>query len=177
MKYLFLTLLMTITANTVKAQELSPRAYWPAPKGTKVAVAGYSYSFGDVLTDPSLPLAGLDSRIHVGLAAYLQTLKLFGRTSNFLVEVSYIRGTTTGTLEGEPRRRDISGIADIGITLSANLFGAPSMNPEQFQELRRNPHPILGASLKLLAPTGAYEADKLINVGTNRWSSRIKSWF
>ena len=174
MKYLFLTLLMTITANTVKAQELSPRAYWPTPKGTMVAVLGYSYSFGDVLTDPSLPITGLDSRIHAGLAAYLQTLNVFGRTANFLIEIPYIIGNSKGALAGEPRSRDISGIADIGITLSANLIGAPSMTPEEFQELRRNPHPILGASLKVLVPTGVYETDKLINVGTNRWSVKTE---
>ena len=174
MKYLILTLLLVSTVRTVGAQELSPRAYWPTPKGTKVAVAGYSYSFGDVLTDPSLPIAGLDSRIHVGLIAYLQTLSLCGRTANILVELPYIWGKTKGTFEGEPRSRDFSGIADIGITLSANLFGAPSMNPEQFRELRRNPHPILGASVKVLIPTGFYETDKLINVGANRWAIKTE---
>ncbi len=174
MRYLLLTITLIITVRVVEAQELSPRAYWPAPKGTMVAVLGYSYSFGDVLTDPSLPITGLDSRIHAGLAAYMQTLNVFGRTANFLIEIPYIIGNSKGVLFGEPKCRDISGIADIGITLSANLIGAPSMNPEQFQELRRNPHPILGASLKLLVPTGAYETDKMINVGANRWSVKTE---
>ena len=48
------------------------------------------------------------------------------------------------------------------------------MTPPEFQELRRSPHPILGASLKVQAPTGHYEADKLINVGTNRWSAKAE---
>ncbi len=170
MRYLLLTITLIITVRVVEAQELSPRAYWPAPKGTMVAVLGYSYSFGDVLTDPSLPITGLDSRIHAGLAAYMQTLNVFGRTANFLIEIPYIIGNSKGVLFGEPKCRDISGIADIGITLSANLIGAPSMNPEQFQELRANPHPILGASVKVLIPTGFYETDKLINVGANRWA-------
>ncbi len=174
MRYLILSMLMASAIKTADAQELSPRAYWPAPKGTKVAVLGYSYSFGDVLTDPSLPITGMDSRIHVGLAAYLQTLNVFGRTANFLIEIPYIIGNSKGALFGGPKSRDISGIADIGITLSANLFGAPSMNPEEFQELRRNPHPILGASLKVLVPTGVYETDKLINVGANRWAVKTE---
>ncbi len=71
------------------AQELSPRTFWPAPEGTKVAVLGYSYSFGDVLVDPSLPIYGVDSRISTVILAYLQTFSLGGRTANFLLEQPY----------------------------------------------------------------------------------------
>ena len=46
-----------------------------------------------------------------------------------------------------------------------------------FQELRRNPHPILGASIKVLIPTGVYETDKLINVGANRWAFKPEMGF
>jgi len=51
------------------------------------------------------------------------------------------------------------------------------MTPLDFQELRRNPHLILGASLKVLAPTGVYEPDKLINVGANRWAFKPELGF
>ena len=156
------------------AQELSPRAYWPAPRGTKLFFAGYSYSWGDVVTDPSLPVVGVDSRISTGVFGYLQTLSLWGRTSNIVLEVPLTWGTTKGTLPGQPARRDVSGLGDIAVTLSANLLGAPSMTPAEFRELRRNPRQILGASLKLVAPTGDYEKDKLINVGTNRWAVKAE---
>ena len=63
-------------APAVSVQELTPRAYWPAPKGTMVAIFGYVYSSGDVLMDPSIPLYGVDSKIHTGLVAYLQTISL-----------------------------------------------------------------------------------------------------
>jgi len=36
------------------AQELTPRAYWPAPKDTKLLILGYSHQSGDVVTDPSI---------------------------------------------------------------------------------------------------------------------------
>jgi hypothetical protein len=44
------------------------------------------------------------------------------------------------------------------------------MDRAAFRELARNPHTIIGASLQVQAPTGEYESDKLINIGTNRWS-------
>jgi len=152
------------------AQELTPRAYWPAPTGTRLVILGHNYSSGDVVTDPSLPVIGVDSGINLGLLAYVQTLNLWGRTANILLELPYSWGTTKGDLEGEATRRDFSGLADVGITLFVNLLGAPSMTPAEFQELRRNPHPILGVSVKIVAPTGDYDPDKLINIGTNRWA-------
>jgi hypothetical protein len=165
---------LAILAAKGGAQELTPRAYWPAPRGTRVAVLGYSYTYGDILTDPSLPIAGVDSRINQGLFAYVQTLSLGGRTANLIVDLPYTWGTTAGSVEGESSRRDVSGIADIGITLSFNLLGAPSMTPVEFQQLRKNPHSILGASLKIVAPTGSYEPDKLINAGANRWAVKTE---
>ena len=156
------------------AQELSPRAYWPAPEGTKVAILGYSYSTGDVLMDPSLPLYGVDSKINTGFLGYLQTFSLWGRTTNVIVELPYSWGTTQGLLFEDRARRDFSGFSDLGITLAVNLLGAPTMTPAQFQELRADPHAILGASLKVLAPTGHYDPDKLINVGANRWGIKAE---
>ena len=58
--------------------------------------------------------------------------------------------------------------------LSVNLLGAPTMTPADFQALRAAPHPILGASVKVLAPIGYYDADRLINVGANRWATRFE---
>ena len=98
-----------------------------------MAIVGYSYAFGDVATDPSLPVFGVDAKINTGFLAFFQTLSLWGRTSNIVVELSYLQGTTVGTLEGVPRRRDFSGIGDFRVTLSVNLLGAPTMNLEQFQ--------------------------------------------
>jgi hypothetical protein len=166
--------LLGLLAVPAVAQELSPRAYWPTPKGTQLLFFGYAYSWGDVVTDPSLPVAGVDSRISTGVIGYARTLSLWGRTSNFLVEVPYTWGSTDGSYLGLPATRDLSGLGDISLTLSANLLGAPSMTPAEFQELRRNPHPIFAASLKLLVPTGDYDEDKLINVGTNRWAAKAE---
>lgn len=156
------------------AQDMSPRAFWPAPDGTRAAVFGYSFVSGDVLVDPSLPVGGLDSDINTGLFAFMQTFNLAGRTANLLVEVPYSYGTTAGFLYGEPAQRDFSGFNDLGATLAINLLGAPTMNPKEFQELRAKPRPIVGASLKIVAPTGSYDKGRLINIGTNRWSFRPK---
>ena len=156
------------------AQDLSPRTYWPAPKGTRALIVGYAHQTGDVVTDPSIPITGVDSRIDSAVLAYQQTLDLFGRTGNVQLELPFVDGTTTGMVSDQAGRRDVTGLGDIAATLTINLIGAPSMSAADFQELRKNPHPILGASIKVVAPTGEYENDKLINIGTNRWAMRFQ---
>jgi len=96
-----------------KSQELSPRFYWPAPTGTKVAVAGYSYISGDVLMDQSIPLYGVHSRLHTGLFAYMQTFNLMGRTASFLVETPYTWGQVNGIVIDTPAERRLSGFNDM----------------------------------------------------------------
>jgi hypothetical protein len=158
----------------VAAQDLTPRLYWPAPKGTQVIVAGYSHASGDVLFDRTVPLYDVDSDIDVWMVAYLRTLSLWGRSSNVMLELPYSRGTSRGLIGEYPAQREFSDLGDLGFTMTVNLLGAPSMTREDFLELRADPRPILGASLKVIAPTGHYDSDKLINVGANRWATRLQ---
>ena len=97
--------IVLFAAECALAQELAPRAYWPAPNGTKLLIAGYSYQWGDVVTDPSLPVIGVNSKINAGVVAYQQTFGWFGRTSNLQISIPYASGQTRGQLEGQPAER------------------------------------------------------------------------
>lgn len=159
---------------TIQAQDLAPRAYWPSPVGTRIATIGYSYVSGDIIPNPSSPITGIDSSINSLHLGYRHTLNLWGRTANLIVELPYSDGDTVASFESnENIRRDYRGLGDIATTLSVNFLGAPSMTSQEFSELRRNPRPILGGSIKLVAPTGVYESDRVINVGSNRWVLKL----
>lgn len=158
-----------------QAQELTPRVYWPSPKGTRLLSVGYSYVTGDTIPDPTLPITAVNSDIGTLHLGYLQTFSLLDRTTNVVFEIPVSDGDTEGEgIAGRKVKVDYSGIGDVTATVSVNLMGAPSMTPEEFAELRRNPHPILGASLKVVAPTGDYDSDKVINIGANRWAARAE---
>jgi len=159
-----------LASGAAGAQELAPRAYWPAPVGTNVLSLAYQYSTGDVVTDPSLPVAGVDSRIHVAQAAYQRTFGLLGRTSSVQLALPYSWATTEGTYLGEPASRVVDGWADARLRFAINLRGAPAMDPQAFRALAANPETLLGFSLTVQAPTGQYDPQRLINLGTNRWS-------
>jgi len=116
----------------------------------------------------------VQSEVNVVVAAYLQTFSLWGRTTNVLVELPYQWSTTWGILVDTPAQGSVSGFGDLGVTVAVNLLGAPTMTPKDFQALRADPHPILGASLKVVAPTGKYDPNRLLNVGGNRWAARAE---
>ncbi|MEP4145635.1 MAG: transporter [Halioglobus sp.] len=169
---LILLLLLPVVAV---GQELTPRAYWPAPQGTQILTVGAVYTDGDIVPDPSLPINGVDSRIVTGVVGYLHTLDVFGRTGHLILEQAYSQGDTSfDYLDLGLVDVDYSGAGDLAATLAVNLMGAPAMNTEEFAELRRNPRPILGASLKVVAPTGRYDDEKLLNVGANRWAAKAE---
>ena len=161
-------------SGIARAQELTPRAYWPAPTKTNVLIFGYAYSTGDVVVDPTLPVVGTDTQNNFLQFGYQRAFGLAGRSASLLISVPYVWGTTRAAvsdglseLEGT---RNISALSDTRIRLSVNLLGAPAMDPPAFQELRRNPKPILGTSVQLSVPTGEFESDKIINAGTDRWA-------
>jgi len=174
MKYVLVLMFCSLWVAESTAQELTPRLFWPTPKGTRVLVSGYSYTSGDVFLDLSLPVEDSESQINTGILAYAQTLDLWGRTSNFLINMPYAWGTAKGLFLGDPIKQDFSGFGDLSMTLNVNLRGAPTMTVEDFLAFRANPRPIIGASLKVVMPTGHYNPDKVVNVGANRWAARLK---
>jgi hypothetical protein len=172
------TLLLAAAAGgDAMAQDLTPRTYWPAPKDTQLLIAGYTHQSGDIVTDPSIPVTGVDSSIDTVALAYQRTVDLLGRTANVRLQVPLVDGTSTGAVGDVSGRRDVRGFGDVTATLTINLLGAPSMSPADFQRLRQAPRPILGASIKVVAPTGEYDNDKLINIGSNRWAAQAQIGF
>ena len=168
-----IVVVLSVVTSSVAAQELVPRAYWPAPKGTNLLVVSYQHSSGDVVTDRTLPVDGVDSKLHFAQITYQRTFSLFDRSSNIQFSLPYSWGVTEGEFEGEFVDRELSAFSDARVLLSVNLLGAPSMDAKEFQALRSKPRPILGASILIQAPTGGYDPDKYINVGSNRWSTKL----
>ena len=152
------------------AQELTPRAYWPAPDGANVLVLAYQYSSGDIVTDPSLPVVGVESQINLAQVAWQRTFDLFGRTASTQLSLPYSWGTSEGTLNGDYVKVRTTGYGDLRARFAINFVGAPSMDVAGFRAMLSRPRPIVGASLLLQAPTGTYDPARVLNVGTNRWA-------
>lgn len=161
-----------LAGHPAQAQELVPRAYWPAPDGTNILSLGYQNSSGDVVTDPTLPVTGVDASIHLAQVGYQRTFGLLGRTTSVQVALPYSWANLEGTYLGQPASREMTGPGDARLRVSINLRGAPSMDTEEFRALARNPTTLVGASLLIQAPTGQYDKNRLINLGANRWAAK-----
>jgi hypothetical protein len=152
----------------VHAQELEPRAYLPAPVGLNLLVAADSISTGDLSFDPSVPITNGHANLNAAVAGYYRTIDFFGRSANAGIAVPYVRGDLNGLLVGQPVSAHRSAFGDPKLRLAVNLYGAPAMTPREYAAFREET--IVGASLNIVPPLGAYDSTKLINVGSNRWA-------
>lgn len=60
---------LVVAATRVPAQDLEPRAYANTPVGLNFLIAGYSYTRGDVATDPALPIKDANLSLNTGRTA------------------------------------------------------------------------------------------------------------
>lgn len=150
------------------AQELVPAAYTPAPTGVHLLSFASFYSSGEVNFEPSAPIEDANARISVNVATYATTFAIAGRSANLTVLAPFIVGDIKGKYLGQPDSVSRAGFADGGVRLGVNLLGAPAMDPAEFAGW--TPTTTVGVSLSMKAPTGQYDSEKLINIGTNRWA-------
>ena len=150
------------------AQSMEPRAYSNAPVGMNFLILGYAYQEGDVLLDPAAPVQDVSADAHTIVLGYSRVLDVWGRSGRIDALVPYAWLSATGKVNEQGRTRDVSGFADPGLRFSVNFYGAPALSFREFKNYRQDT--IVGASLLVTMPLGQYDSDKLVNIGTNRWS-------
>jgi hypothetical protein len=153
--------------SRIDAQELEPRAYSPAPVGLNFILVAGSRSTGEVLLDPSVPIDDIRATVDAGVAGYGHTFGLWGNSASIALVVPYAWADVSGSVGENRQSVKRAGLADVRLRLAMNLLGGPAMTPKEFAQ--RTPRTTLGASIVILAPTGEYFPDKLINIGSNRW--------
>ena len=167
MKRLVGTLLLLV-ASAPHAQDLEPRLYANAPVGLNFAIAGYAYTTGGVAVDPAVPLDNAQLDVHSAVMAYAHSFAALGRSAKFDVIGSYATLSGSADVAGQRQTRDVSGWADPRVRLSLNLHGAPALDLREFRAYRQDL--IVGVSLTAWVPVGQYDEERLVNIGTNRWS-------
>lgn len=92
----------------------------------------------------------------------------YGERGNIAVGLPYGVGTFQASVLGTNQQIYRSGLLDMGLRLSVNLKGGLAMPLSQFVKWKQKT--LLGASLKVIPPTGQYDPTKLVNWGINRWA-------
>jgi len=153
------------------AQDLDPRAYIRIPIKTTTLIAGAGYSFGNVVTDPSIAIKNVKADVQVASVGVARSFKLAGLTAQAMAVLPYSWARATGEVNQQNQKVTRAGFADARMRVSVLFLGAPAVTMEEFKKTPPA-KTILGASINIVAPTGQFFSDKLINLGTNRWGFR-----
>ena len=162
-------------ATTVEAQDLEPRAYANTPVGMNFLLLGYGYAHGNVVFDSPAPIQDASATVHSGFLAYARSLGIWGRSAKIDVVLPYAWLSGSATFAGQPQDREVNGLGDPRARFSMLLYGGPALSLEEFEDYQADF--IVGASLTVTAPLGQYDQNKLLNIGTHRWSVKPELGF
>ena len=154
--------------SAVHAQTMEPLSYTNAPIGLNFAIAAYSRQQGSVLLDPTLPIKDLKATVETATVAYSRIIDFWGQSGSLALAVPCAWLTASGVVYGDAEDVRRTGMGDLTARLSINLVGAPALTLPEYAKWHQDL--IIGVSILMTAPTGQYYPEKLINIGTNRWS-------
>lgn len=174
LRHLFtLAIVVVMAGRLAPAQELEPRAYANLPVGLNFLQLGYSYSAGNVLFDPQIPLENVTGKVNSINLVYIRALGVAGKSARLLFALPYAGLSATGILAGEPVSRDVSGPGDPALGFAINFSGAPALSPKEFARYRQDLN--LGVTFAVRPPLGQYDEDKAVNIGSNRWAFKTEA--
>jgi hypothetical protein len=93
---------------------------------------------------------------------------VWGLSGKVLAALPVAEVSGSAKVAGQPRAREVLGLADPLLRLSVNVYGAPALSMAEYPTYKQDI--IVGVTLQVTAPLGQYDSDKLLNVGSNRWS-------
>jgi len=157
-----------MTVGMCQAQDLAPRAYVITPLHSNAITLTWAFYDGNINYNGALPVSGATGTYNVQIFSYYHSFSFFGRSANVVASLPYALGSFEGTAFGAEQHLYRSGLLDSTFRFSVNLKGGPAMPVQKFMKWHQKM--LLGASLKVSAPTGQYDPTKLINWGANRWA-------
>ena len=160
--------LLGLVTTTLFSQSLEPRLYSNAPTDLNFLVVGYAHTEGALAENIIPTLTNPKLKADIAVLAYAKFLDVFGKSAKVDVVVPSVCLHGTATYQGAPATREVCGLGDIKGRFSVNLWGAPALSLKAFRTYK--PDTIVGVSVQVTAPTGQYEASKLVNISAHRWA-------
>lgn len=147
---------------------MEPLSYTNAPIGLNFVIMGYTHQWGSALVDPSLPVHNVQAKVDAASLAYSHVIDFWGQSGTLALVVPYAWLTASGDVFDQASSVGRTGLSDLTMRLSINLYGAPALALPAFADFHQDT--IVGVTLAITAPSGQYDPTKLINIGSNRWS-------
>lgn len=149
-----------------RAQFTDPHSYDNGPVDVNQIELAYGYVRADSSLDTSLVVAGAKLTLQQGVIDYTRYLGIFKRMA--WVEAAVPLAGLAGSVEGTSIQGSIAGTGDSSYNAGILLKGGPALSVADFDEYK--PTTTFGVNLTVTAPTGLYNSDKILNLGSDRWS-------
>ncbi len=166
-------------APPLSAQEVEIRRWNHLPINENFVTTNFAHTVGDISVDPTLRLEDVTVELDTLLLGYIRTFELLHRTARVEIRQAWQSGTWDGLVDGVPTTVNREGWSDTLAKLSINLVGAPPLAGEAYAAYRAaaEVETIVGAALSVQLPIGQYLEDKLVNLGTNRFTFSPQAGF
>lgn len=148
------------------AQFTDAHAYDNTPVGTNQLELGYAYARADASIDTAVVIAGATVHLNQGIIDYARYFGAFHRL--MWVEATLPVARLDGSVGGTDISGSTIGFGDSSYQAGILLKGGPALSVAQFDSYE--PATTLGLSLTVTAPTGSYDAQRILNPGSDRWS-------
>jgi hypothetical protein len=159
-------MMMTIARDRAMAQFTDPRMYTNSPVGTNQIELLYAYARSNTSIDPSLVVGGAKFHLNEGVVTYT---RYFGLKNHLAwVEPSLPIAGLSGSISGTNISGSVTGTGDSSYQIGMLLKDGPALSVAEFESYK--PTTSIGVSVTVTAPTGRYDENKLLNLGTARWS-------
>ncbi len=162
-----LALASLMAPSGARSQDIEPRKWSDTPVGVNFLILGYAYTQGGIAFDPSLPVSNPHLETNTGALAFARSLDLWGLSGKFNASLPYSWLSGSADYRGELVQRTVNGFGNPEFELSVNLYGAPAVGMKDFASYKQDW--IVGAALKVSAPSGQYDDTRLVNIATHRW--------
>ncbi len=157
------------------AQELEePRRWAHLPVDANFLGGGYAFTKGDITLDPVLRIEDARMESRALALRYIRSFGLLGRSGRVDIDLGYETGRWSGLLDGQAASTSRTGPMDSIVRVALMLYGAPPLKGSEYAAYRaaHRDETIVGAALAVALPTGEYLEDRLINLGSNRYTIR-----
>jgi len=164
------SVLVAITASccspALYAQFTDPRTYVVAPVGISQLEVDYAHAEADASIDTSLEVVGAHFEQNEAAVSYAHNFGMLGQLAWVKVDVPF--ASVNGSLAGSNISGSTSGAGDSSLQFTTLIKGGKALSEAEFATYE--PITTLALSVTVTAPTGEYDADKLLNLGSHRWS-------
>jgi hypothetical protein len=164
--FVWFALAILFGPGRARAQFTDARNYENSPTGVNQLELSYAYVHANASIDTSLVIAGAGLDLNQGTLNYTRYFGLFHRL--MWVEEGIPVAGLSGSIAGTTIQGSTAGVADSSFGFAALLRGGPALSEAEFEHYK--PTTTVGVSLSVVAPTGSYRADQILNLGADRWS-------